>query len=188
MKGVEQLTDFIRKLQQRQEKALAFVINTYMPYVKAIAKKILQHSCGNGAVDECVNDVFLAVWQNSTKFNGDEQEFKKWIGTIAKFKAIDMYRKQKKNETVSLEHTKELEDYKTGEVLYLRKEQKESILIELQTLPDTERELFLMKFYLDLSNGEIASALGITKSAVENRLYRGKKKLVTLPTIKERLE
>lgn len=83
---------------------------------------------------------------------------------------------------------KEQEDYKTGEVLYLRKEQKESILIELQTLPDTERELFLMKFYLDLSNREIAAALGITKSAVENRLYRGKKKLETLPTIKERFK
>lgn len=34
-----------------------------------------------------------------------------------------------------------------------------------------------MKYYLDLTNGEIADALGITKSAVENRLYRGKKKL-----------
>lgn len=90
------MTDFIKKLQQRQEKALAFVVDTYMPYVKAIARKILQHPCGNGAVDECVNDVFLAVWHNSTKFKGDEQEFKKWIGTIAKFKAIDMYRKQKK--------------------------------------------------------------------------------------------
>ncbi|MDT2688430.1 MULTISPECIES: sigma-70 family RNA polymerase sigma factor [Enterococcaceae] len=182
------MIDFIMKLQQQQEKALEYVIDTYMPYVKAIAKKILQYSCGNTAVDECVNDVFLAVWQNSLKFNGSEQEFKKWIGTIAKFKAIDMYRKQQKSETVSLDQVKEQVNYETGELLYLRKEQKDSLLIEIQTLPDTERELFLMKYYLDLSNGEIAAALGISKSAVENRLYRGKKKLATLPTIKERLE
>ncbi|MEO4053906.1 sigma-70 family RNA polymerase sigma factor [Solibacillus sp. CAU 1738] len=182
------MTNFIRKLQQGQEQALAYVVDTYMSYVKVIAKKILHRSCGNGAVDECVNDVFLAVWQNSIKFNGNEQEFKKWIGTIAKYKAIDMFRKQQKNETVSLDQTREQEDNETVEMLYLRKEQKESLLMEIQTLPDSERELFLMKYYLDLSNGEIAAALGITKSAVENRLYRGKKKLMEMPAIKERLE
>ncbi|HWL11342.1 MAG TPA: sigma-70 family RNA polymerase sigma factor [Ureibacillus sp.] len=182
------MEDLIRKLQQRQEKALAYVIDTYMPYVMAIARKILQHSCGNGAVDECVNDVFLAVWQNSRKFNGDEQDFKKWIGTITKYKAIDMYRKQQKKETVSLEQTKEQEDHETAEILYLRKEQKEALLVEMQSMPDAERELFLMKYYLELSNGEIASTLGITKSAVENRLYRGKKKLALSEAVKERLQ
>jgi len=55
-------------------------------------------------------------------------------------------------------------------------------------MPDAERELFLMKYYLELSNGEIASTLGITKSAVENRLYRGKKKLALSEAVKERLQ
>lgn len=171
------MKDFISKLKKRKEKALAFVIDEYMPYVKAIARNILEYPCGNGAVDECVNDVFLAIWENSTKFKGNEQDFKKWIGTITKFKAIDQYRKQKRNETVSLEQTKEEEvHYETGELLYLRKEQKELLLLKMQQLPEADRELFLMKYYLDLTNGEIASALGVTKSAVENRLYRGKKK------------
>nr|WP_232019952.1 sigma factor [Ureibacillus thermosphaericus] len=48
-----------------------------------------------------MNDVFLAVSQNSDKFRGSEEELKKWIGTIAKYKAIDIYRKQKKMEVVS---------------------------------------------------------------------------------------
>lgn len=80
-------------------------------------------------------------------------------------------------EVVSLEHSNEQINFETGELLYLNKEQKERILLKMQLLPESERELFLMKYYLDLTNGEIADALGITKSAVENRLYRGKKKL-----------
>lgn len=179
------MENFISKLQLQQEKALAYVIDTYMPYVKAIARKILEHPCGNGAVDECVNDVFLTVWQKSSNFTGNEQEFRKWIGTITKFKAIDLYRKQKKNETISLEYVKEQVDDETGELLYLKKEQKELLLLKIYELPESERELFLMKYYLDLTNGEIATALEITKSAVENRLYRGKKRLVKMLSIKE---
>ncbi|WP_238543086.1 RNA polymerase sigma factor [Lysinibacillus boronitolerans] len=34
-----------------------------------------------------------------------------------------------------------------------------------------------MKYYLGYSNREIAEIFGLTKSAVENRLYRGKLKL-----------
>lgn len=65
---MKQVKDVISKLKLRHEKALAYVIDTYMPYVKAIAKQILEQPCGNWAVDECINDVFLAVWQNSDKF------------------------------------------------------------------------------------------------------------------------
>ncbi|MFC4408913.1 sigma-70 family RNA polymerase sigma factor [Chungangia koreensis] len=179
---------FIRKLQNRQEQALAFVVDTYMPYVKAIARKILQRPCGEQAVDECVNDVFLAVWNHSCKFHGDEGEFKRWIGTITKYKAIDYYRRKQKIETVSLEQSRDIKDPDTTEMIYLRKEKRESILLEMQSLSEADRELFLMKYYLDLSNEEIASALSITKAAVENRLYRGKKKLAIMPTIKEQME
>lgn len=179
---------FIRKLQNRQELALAFVVDTYMPYVKAIARKILQRPCGEQAVDECVNDVFLAVWNHSSKFQGEEVDFKKWIGTITKYKAIDYYRRKQKVETVSLEQSKEIEDPETTEMLFMRKEKRDSILLEMQSLSEADRELLLMKYYLDLSNDEIASALGITKAAVENRLYRGKKKLAIMPTIKEQME
>ncbi|WP_331854537.1 hypothetical protein [Ureibacillus thermosphaericus] len=47
------MKDVISKLKLRHEKALAYVIDTYMPYVKAIAKQILEQPCGNWAVDEC---------------------------------------------------------------------------------------------------------------------------------------
>jgi len=43
-----------------------------------------------------------------------------------------------------------------------------------------------MKYYLELSNNEIAENLSLSKAAVDNRLYRGKKILATNTKLKER--
>lgn len=40
-----------------------------------------------------------------------------------------------------------------------------------------DREIFVMKFFLDCKTEEIAQKLGLTNTAVDNRVYRGKKRL-----------
>ena len=180
------MIDFIYRLQQQDEKALHFIVNQYLGYVKAIAYKILGDSFGHMLVEECVNDVFLLIWQKSDQFQGDETDFKKWLGMITKYKAIDTYRKQQKYlDTISTEHAPPQISEHNIESQLEQAFGKELLLIEVLHLPPSERELFLMKYYLDYTNGEIADILHISKAAVENRLYRGKKKLAKNPRLKE---
>lgn len=179
--------NFIYRLKKQKEDALEFIIDTYMPFVKAIAIKILSEQ-NMGAVDECVNDVFLSIWQNAHQFKGDETDFKKWIGMITKYKAIDFYRqleKQREREKnpVALETLAQNEDIQTQ---LLKAEEKNELLFAISKLDKLDREIFMMKYYLEFSNSEVADALGITKAAVDNRLYRGKKKLATKIQLKER--
>jgi len=61
---------FIMRLKKQKEDALEFIIDAYMPLVKAIVTKIL-HNMKRQDIDECINDVFLTVWQNAHQFNGD---------------------------------------------------------------------------------------------------------------------
>ena len=49
-----------------------------------------------------------------------------------------------------------------------------------------DQPVFIMKYYLELTNNEIANTLGLTKAAVDNRLYRGKKELAQHDSLKER--
>lgn len=51
----------------------------------------------DGIIEECINDVFVSVWNNSSKFKGNKDNFRNWIGAIARFKAIDYYRNISKN-------------------------------------------------------------------------------------------
>lgn len=104
-------------------------------------------------------------------------DFKKWIGVIAKYKAIDTYRSlQNKPKTVellsSISNSKDL-----PERIVEQRVQKEQLFISILNLSKNDQEIFLLKYYLGYSNGEIAEIFGLSKSAVENRLYRGKLKL-----------
>lgn len=180
-------TNFIDRLKKQKEDALDYIIETYMPLVKAIAHKIL-HTQSKFDVDECVNDVFLSVWHNAAQFQGDSKDFKKWIGMIAKYKAIDRYRQYEKR--AEREHSEtslqqEKADYTTEQQI-LEREQKNELLFAISKLAELDRHIFMMKYYLELTNSEIADTLGLTKAAVDNRLYRGKKELAQHIKLKER--
>ena len=183
------MEDFIVRLKRQDEAALEYLIDTYMPFLKGICQHVLAKSCGHHIAEECLNDVFMTIWRRANKFEGDLTDFKKWAGTLAKYKAIDAYRRHVKlqqRETVSDDVRNDGRSHDTEDAVLLN-ESREEMLYRLHELPEADRDLFLMKYYLDLSNGEIAEALGVTLSAVENRLYRGKRKLVHLLQRKERL-
>ncbi|WP_235612340.1 sigma-70 family RNA polymerase sigma factor [Metalysinibacillus jejuensis] len=57
------------------------------------------------------------------------------------------------------------------------KQERNELLLLLSGLPELDRDIFLMKYYLQLPNNEIAQRLDLTKAAVDNRLYRGKQTL-----------
>ena len=182
------MEDFIPRLQRKDEEALQYMIDTYMPFLKGICQHILLKSCGRQAAEECLNDVFMTVWQRAYQFQGSHEDFRRWTGMIAKYKAIDRYRRQVKlqeREAVTEEVYNAGTSHDTEEAV-LKNESRDEVLGKLHSLPEADCELFRMKYYLDLSNGEIAEALGITVSAVDNRLYRAKRKLAILFGGKER--
>ena len=84
--------NFVIHLQKQKEDALEYIVNEYSSLVKGITIKILNPLKNDGLVDECINDIFLSVWNNAKKFKGDTSNFKYWIASIARFKAIDYYR------------------------------------------------------------------------------------------------
>jgi RNA polymerase sigma factor (sigma-70 family) len=177
--------NFIARLKKQKEDALEYVIDAYLPLVKTIASKIL-NSMQQPDVDECVNDVFLTVWENARQFQGEAADFKKWIGMIAKYKAIDRYRLAKKRMTHEEPHAHLKETSGAGtEESVMKREGRNELLAAISQLKDDDRDIFMMKYYLDLSNSEIAGNLGISKAAVDNRLYRGKKVLATNLKLKE---
>lgn len=168
--------NFIKRLKRKKEDALEYTYDKYIPLVKGIVAKVLGRFQDNGAVEECINDVFLAVWNNSNKFEGDENKFKNWICAIAKFKAVDYYRKLMKNaediiDSIDIEEKNTLED----EIMI--NENKKDVMKLLSELEEVDKQIFIMKYFLGLKAEEIGDKLSISKAAVDSRIYRSKKKL-----------
>ena len=91
--------NFIKYLKQEKEDALEYVIDHYLPLIKGIVLKVIGPLHQNETIKECINDILFSIWTNSKSFQGNAEDFKKWICIISKYKAIDYYRTIiKKNE------------------------------------------------------------------------------------------
>ncbi|MCG3087285.1 sigma-70 family RNA polymerase sigma factor [Sporosarcina cyprini] len=166
--------NFIRRLQSGKEDALEYIVDRYMPLLKNVVRHVLGPIGREELIGECVNDVFLSIWQNARKFRGsDADSFKNWICAVAKYKAIDIYRKEVKNTEIPAEFVELLPpDAPTGEVLA-----EDRVNQLLNQLDKVDRQIFIMRYLLGFHPAEIAEVLDLSKSAVDNRIYRGKKKL-----------
>ena len=169
--------NYIIRLKKGKEDALEFIVDKYLGIVKSAVYKVLSPLKRDGIIDECVNDVFLSVWNNSNKFNGEELDFKKWIYKIAKFKAIDYYRKEIKNLEVSIEEDKEISTNKLVEEEIINAEDRIELIELINTLEPLDRDIFTMKFFLGAKSDDIAEKFGLSRAAIDNRIYRAKKKL-----------
>jgi RNA polymerase sigma-70 factor, ECF subfamily len=171
-------TNYIQRLQRQKEDALEFIVDKYLPLVKGIAYKILSPLQNDGIIEECVNDIFLSIWNHSRKFHGDATDFRKWICKIAKFKAIDYYRKKSSKKEFSRDIVEATVE-KSAEDELLIMEDKSELIQLINQLDTVDREIFIMKYFLGLRTDEISDKLGLTESSISNRIYRGKKKLHT---------
>lgn len=168
--------NFIKYLQAGKEDALDYVIDHYLPLIKAIVLKTLGPLSKNDISKECCNDILFSIWKNAKKFSGNATDFKKWVCVIAKYKAIDFYRAElKKKEIASFVNLAEPIDLTTSNHSTL--ENKEYIQSILSKLKPLDQKIFIMRYLLDFDTEEIARQLQMTKSAIDNRLYHGRKKI-----------
>lgn len=173
--------NFINELHCKNQSAIELTVDLYLPVVKSVVNKVLYRFGNNDVIEECINDIFLSIWNNSHKFTGtDEVDFKKWIYKIAKFKSIDYYRKIIRNMEVSTEDLDYLDEANSisAEEELVAAENRTELINLINTLEPIDKNIFIMKFFWGTKSDEIAEKLGITRSAVDNRIYRGKLKLI----------
>lgn len=162
----------IKKLQKRDERMVSLVIDEYGPWVKEICYRIVSPVAGSIAADECVNDVFLRIWTKSEEFHGTPEQFRAWVGHIAKYRAIDAYRSYQRR----LDRERPYEELPER---IAEEQREETIHTYIQHLSEVDQRIFRMKYEEGYSNEKIAETLDLTIASVDNRLYRGRKKIAT---------
>lgn len=170
--------NFVEQMIFRNEKALEYVVEEYGRLVKSVVRKhlfSLEEFQG-----ECMNDVFLAVWDNIGSYKPDKSSFANWIAGIARFKSIDYKRKYLNREiTEDLEQvTVGTEDKALMGVIEdeLSKEMEEL----LECLRPEDRDLFIKLYVEDMNPEEVSNVTGLKKEVIYNRVSRGKRKIRNL--------
>lgn len=129
------------------------------------------------AVDDVVQDVFLAAWDGISDFRGDSS-LRTWLMSIAKHKVEDYYRRRLREPEAVAE-----EDMDDSEIPAVQQHAEELIdkhRIEtkiretLGKLPERYSLILLWRYWEKRATREIAAATGRTEKAVERLLARAR--------------
>ncbi|MEQ8189102.1 MAG: sigma-70 family RNA polymerase sigma factor [Candidatus Eremiobacterota bacterium] len=114
--------------------------------------------------EDVTQDVFIKAYKHLNNFKG-QSSFKTWIYKIGSTTCIDVIRKKKS-----------LWNYlsKITEIKEHESEDKEWVQDVLNSLPERQRLLLIMKYIQDFSSKEIAEILNSTEGSIKVQICRAR--------------
>ena len=128
-----------------------------------------------GLAEEAVQQTFLQAWRSAHRFEVGRDPGP-WLYAIARRVAVDLYRREKRHETV---------DGVEPEMAVLpesfeRTWEAWEVRCALDQMPEDERDVLEATHFLQLSHTEAAERLGIPVGTVKSRSYRAHKHMADL--------
>ena len=199
--------DLARRLQERDLDAFETLIARYSREIFYFIRLVLD---GVGVVqdaEECVNDLFITVWQEINTFDPERGTLRTWLTMRAKYIALDRRRQLCRRQSLHIQSADEYRQWSASdthgggrnviglgasdegrvtlpphpeasmESLLEQSERREELRLALATLPELDRYLIYQRYYKFASTEELAAKTGLTRHAVDTRLWRARKSL-----------
>jgi RNA polymerase sigma-70 factor (ECF subfamily) len=174
-------TELINLYLERSENALRETEKQYGSYCRAIAMSILHNAEDS---DECVNDVYLKVWEAIPP--RQPNVFSAFIGKITRNLSLDRYRKKHSKKCGSGETALMLSELEAciPSALSVENEVDVNILAEtidtfLNSIRQDDMTYFMCRYWYGRTVPEIAKRFKASESKVKMSLHRTRKKLKT---------
>lgn len=155
------------------------LFDEYLNYVYAIVYNKLR-SCGSHEdIEECVGDIFSAVFLRCEKNENHDGELKGLIGTIASRTAIQKYRSLVRSSNIVYieDETAEITDDERVEEKTERSVMRSTLLRLIKSLGEPDSDIILQKYYYNMNSNEIADKHSMSPASVRMRCSRALKKL-----------
>jgi RNA polymerase sigma-70 factor (ECF subfamily) len=133
-------------------------------------------------VDDVVEDAFWQAWRQANRFDPSRGSVQTWLLTIARSRALDRVRADKRRREEQLESD-------TGETVVQlasdsdpamdaeHAERRKVVIAALADLPTEQRQTLELGYYAGLSQSEIAERTGQPLGTVKTRMRLGMQKL-----------
>ncbi|MCI8654193.1 MAG: RNA polymerase sigma factor [Angelakisella sp.] len=162
-------------LKNDPTKGLEAALHQYGGPVRTICAAILG-SGNREEVEEAVSDSFVALWRELDRYD-PQRPLSAWLYGIARRTAINR-RRMLGRRAFPEELPGELpEDSFDLADQAAEKENARLLRQAVDELPSPDREIFIRRYYLYERVKEIAARLGLPEKTVENRLFRGRRRL-----------
>ncbi|HRE47679.1 MAG TPA: sigma-70 family RNA polymerase sigma factor [Aggregatilineales bacterium] len=167
----------IEGIKGRDEEAMMSLYQRYTDLVYSVAFRIVNDA---PLAEECVQDVFLKVWQNIAQFDSTRGAFPPWLVGITRNLAIDCLRGRARRE-----NTAPLDEERGGENTLaeafdvdLRRDQAASLRAAIESLLSPEqRQVIDLAYFGGMTHTDISEHLGVPLGTVKTRIRLAMQKL-----------
>jgi RNA polymerase sigma-70 factor (ECF subfamily) len=155
--------DLIRRAQDGET---IVVSEIYDRYQRSIFRYLYYRVGDQQTAEDLTSEVFLRMIEKISMYQEQRTSFQAWLFQIARNLSIDYYRKMKARSTTTLE-----EDHpEMGEQpleLINRELTSEKLCQALVELPETQRDVIVMRFVVGMPIGEVAETLHKTEDSIK---------------------
>ena len=120
--------------------------------------------------DDALGDVFVRVAKGIDRFEGDDEQLRRWVFTIAHHRLVDGHRRRAKERPVETRAT----------VAESHDPFDPDLAAALRALTPEQREVVVLRFVADLSLETVAELTGRTVGAVKAMQHRALAQLATM--------
>ncbi len=168
------MNEKISKYKINNEIDIERIINEYSNYLFKVVENICGNYLTNEDIEEVLTDVFLAIWKNKEKLDG-EKLIKPYISSIAhnltKKKMNELY-KNKNDEPLDESIMIDTNDFDFMMETNFKKQDLDYII---NSLPKEDYQIFTLFYYYSNKTKQIANKLGISNVKVKTKLHRIRK-------------
>jgi RNA polymerase sigma-70 factor (ECF subfamily) len=170
----------IKRAKIGDKEAFVTLILLYEYIIRSIVRSFIRNITGYEE-DELVNEIITRAYQIIPDFEGKENEFKSWLRRTTWGICNNIRKKQTREREVKevLQHTSQRASQKPDKV-YSEGEIKNCVQKAIALLPESHREIVILKDIEGLRYEEIAEMLSIPRGTVQSRSDRARKMLKKL--------
>jgi len=172
------IDDWLERLRRADSTAVEAIYRGYYGCVTAFVRLYIDQTA---AVEEIVDDTFLAVFSKPDQFEG-RSGFKTWLLGIAKNQCYDWLRRAKREPAIGLQDDEAMLNGLVDQawpVLDQLESQQISAIIQfcMQRLPDAQRQVMYWVYFEEMSVDQAAEQVHCAPGTVKSRLFHAKSKL-----------
>lgn len=173
-------SQIIHQIKKGNQSAFRLLVEQYQAYAFKLAFRII---CNEEDAKDVVQESFIKIWRNISNYNSSTK-FTTWMYKIVTNSAIDLYRKNARQSSISLDES--INTFSQVDQDFTNKNQNNkelAILIRKMSdgLPEKQRLIFVLRDLQEMDSQEVQEILEISETTVKSNLYHARK------TIKEKL-
>jgi RNA polymerase sigma-70 factor (ECF subfamily) len=162
--------------QATAEKGFRLLVQLYQERLYWQINKIVKD---HDDTDEVLQNTFLKVYRGFKNFRAEAQLYT-WIYRIATNESFSFLKKKYKSQTLALDDTENGIANQLESSSYFDGNAAEILLQKaLETLPEKQREVFLLRYYDEMTYKEISNLLGTSVGGLKASYHHAVKKIET---------